>query len=607
MKKNQQMKKLVYTIVILVFSFTAVGQEKGSFLTIAGGVGGGGFQYKPMGLYSTGVDKYADSTGINKDKLGWNANIGYSYFFTPNWGLATGVGISYYRTIGKIHTTDFIHDGFYSLGKYVDDDWQPGSPKNFDLNVRMSNWQEEQKGYFIEIPLMVRFQYKLGETKKHGFYAGLGAKLQIPIIKSVYSVIDGKGVNDPRLNIAGKYYEDPTLEIGGPKNPDYYPGGGMHPVLYQRGFGSIHNPNEALGWNGDLNLKMSIAGTAELGFLFGLSRRVDLMVGGYFDYGFNNIKKGEDKSFLVAPSSQYHPDANRGANGEINVGKGIGYNGFVNSDRTEKVNLMAYGGRIGLQIKLGKLSEEPKPDTIPIPVEVEDDDLEMLQKQLENMRRLMQELLTLMEEEDEDLIIQGTVFDSQTKEPLAEAIVELRDAHTDKLVALTKTDENGKYKIPVEDFGRYTLEVRKEGYLYVIDEVVIASDVEKQVIEKDVFLDKMKAGTTIVLKNIFFDTGKSTLKPESMSEIDKVYRLMVENPTMEIEISGHTDNVGSAEMNKKLSLARASVVVKELVKRGIDANRMTSAGYGFDKPIATNATAAGRAENRRTEFKVTKM
>ena len=595
------MKKLVYTAAVIMFSFTALGQEKGSFLTISGGVGGGGFQYKPQGIYSFGINKDADSAGTNKDKLGWNAHLGYSYFFTPNWGLATGVGISYYRTIGKIHETDFAKDEYYSMGKYVDDDWVT-IPKttNYELRLRLTNWQEEQKGYFIEVPLMLRFQYKLGATRLHGFYAGLGAKLQIPIIQSTYRVLDGKSKKDTRMNVSGQYdgYDgidgkwNEMPDIGAPGNPN----------LSYHGFGSIHNPYGAFGWKGDLNLKMSIAGTAEFGFLFGLSKRVDLMVGGYFDYGFNNIKKGEDKALFDAPPPQYHPGANN------NVGNGIGYNGFVNSDRTSKVNLMAYGGRIGLQIKLGKL-EEYKPDTIPYEEpEDDDDDLLLLQKQLEDMQRLLQELLAIEDDPEPDFVgIRGVVYDSETKEVIPDAIVELVDARTGKLVAITKSDENGKYEIPMEDFGRYVIEVRREGYLYSSEEIVIPQTAEPQVIEKDVYLDKIKEGTKIILKNIFFDTGKSTLKPESMNEIDMVYKLMVDNPTMEIELSGHTDNVGSAEMNKKLSLARATVVVKELVKRGISANRMTSAGYGFDQPIATNTTAAGRAENRRTEFKVTKM
>ena len=594
MKNNQHMRKVVFMIAILVSSFTVLGQNhKGSFLTIAGGAGGGGFQYTPKGI---------SSNGINKDKFGWNAKVGYSYYFTPHWGLYTGVGMSYYRTIGKFNTefpkSHAEEDEFYTLGKQVDDDWVTGSPNDYDLRVRLANWQEEQKGYFFEIPLMLMFKHKFGETQRHGFYVGLGAKLQIPIIKRVYSALDGEDEKDLRLNVSGRYNDDPTLDIGHPADPN----------LASHGFGSIWNPHATLGWNGDLNLKMSIAGTAELGFLFGLSQRIDLMVGGYFDYGFNNIKKGDDKAFLEAPDN-YHPNANNGQ-----VGSGIGYNGMVNSVVTNKVNLMAYGGRIGLQIKLGRL-EDKAPEYVLPPYlldDDDDDDLEMAQKQLDEMRKLMQELLMLMDEEEEPeeeafISIQGNVLDAQTREPIPGAVIELIDARTNKLITIMQSNDGGAFKMPIENFGRYILEVRKEGYLYSSEELVVPNSDVPQVINRTVLLDKIKMNQKIVLKNIFFDTGKSSLKPESMIEIEKVYRLMMENPTMEIELSGHTDNVGSAASNKALSLNRANVVVKALVNMGIAPSRMISAGYGFEQPIVPNTTADGRAQNRRTEFKVIKM
>jgi len=594
------MRRFIYASAIFMVSFTVLGQNyAGSFLTVAGGVGGGGFQYTPKGI---------NSDGISKDKFGWNAKVGYSYYFTPQWGLSTGVGISYYRTVGKYNTV-FSQNEFYNLGKQVDDD-APVRPTNYELRVRLANWEEEQKSYFFEIPLMVMFKHKFGETQKHGFYFGLGAKLQIPIISSTYRVLDGKNTTDKRLNVSGQY--DPYTDEHGVVNTMPDVGAPGNPDLSYHGFGSIYNPGSALDWRGNLNLKMSIAGTAELGFLFGLHPRLDLMVGGYFDYGFNNIKKGNNPALLTAPD-KYLPDANK------KIGNGIDYNGMINSDVTNKVNLMAYGARIGLQIKLGRIA--PK-EELKLPdwmfEEDTNDDLEMLQKQLDEMHRLMQELLLLMDEEDEPapapepepeefILVKGNVFDAETKEPLS-ATVEVIDARTSKLVAIVKSDEGtGAFKIPMTDFGRYTLEVHKEGYLYSSDELVVPSSTTKQVIEKSVYLNKIKVNQTIILKNIFFDTGKSTLKPASMTEIDRVYKLMTENPTMEIEISGHTDNVGSEVSNKKLSLARANVVVQELVKRGIAPSRMTSAGYGFDQPIAPNTTAEGRAQNRRTEFKITKM
>jgi len=88
--------------------------------------------------------------------------------------------------------------------------------------------------------------------------------------------------------------------------------------------------------------------------------------------------------------------------------------------------------------------------------------------------------------------------------------------------------------------------------------------------------------------------------------LEIVYQLLVDNPNIYVEISGHTDNVGSAAVNNKLSLERAKSVVDYLIQKGIAKERLTSVGYGFDKPIAPNTTEEGRQKNRRTEFKIIK-
>ena len=103
---------------------------------------------------------------------------------------------------------------------------------------------------------------------------------------------------------------------------------------------------------------------------------------------------------------------------------------------------------------------------------------------------------------------------------------------------------------------------------------------------------------------MFFDSGKSTLKAESEKELENLLSILNEIPTLKIEISGHTDNVGSAKFNKSLSEKRAKAVVDYLISKGISADRLTYVGYGFDQPIASNDTPEGRQQNRRTEFKV---
>ena len=107
-----------------------------------------------------------------------------------------------------------------------------------------------------------------------------------------------------------------------------------------------------------------------------------------------------------------------------------------------------------------------------------------------------------------------------------------------------------------------------------------------------------------MLNNIFFDYNKSTLRPESYVELNNLLKLLQENPSLVIEISGHTDNRGSAEHNKKLSNDRAKSVVDYLISKGISTSRLTYAGYGSERPIAPNTTEENMQLNRRVEFKI---
>jgi OOP family OmpA-OmpF porin len=123
----------------------------------------------------------------------------------------------------------------------------------------------------------------------------------------------------------------------------------------------------------------------------------------------------------------------------------------------------------------------------------------------------------------------------------------------------------------------------------------------KQEIVASEMLDALNKDGFIAL-NILFDTGKSTIKPESLLIIQQIYELMNLDGTLKIGIEGHTDNVGDVASNKKLSNDRAKSVMDALIAKGVDKARLSSAGWGQEKPVADNRTEEGKAKNRRVEI-----
>jgi len=111
---------------------------------------------------------------------------------------------------------------------------------------------------------------------------------------------------------------------------------------------------------------------------------------------------------------------------------------------------------------------------------------------------------------------------------------------------------------------------------------------------------------TYTLENVFFDTNLSTLKPASFKALNDLVEILKLKPTMVIEISGHTDNTGSTDINQKLSQSRAESVMNYLIKKGITAKRLTAIGFGDTQPIAENTTEEGRQKNRRTQVRIVK-
>jgi outer membrane protein OmpA-like peptidoglycan-associated protein len=115
----------------------------------------------------------------------------------------------------------------------------------------------------------------------------------------------------------------------------------------------------------------------------------------------------------------------------------------------------------------------------------------------------------------------------------------------------------------------------------------------------------MEARQPVVLKGVTFETGRSALRPDSYTILDMVATSLINNPDIDVEISGHTDNTGSAATNLRLSQARADAVRAYLATKGVVPGRMVAKGYGPEQPVAPNTTPAGRAQNRRVELRRT--
>lgn len=201
-------------------------------------------------------------------------------------------------------------------------------------------------------------------------------------------------------------------------------------------------------------------------------------------------------------------------------------------------------------------------------------------------------------------IFRGLVSDAKTKSPLPAASVTINDIASRTKVAKTLSNENGEFEIALLSGYGYGVEVEKEQYLFFSDNINSPYSPTYQLLMKYIELNKVAVGTKLVLKNVFYDFGKATLRPESVTELDVLYGVLLQYPEIKIEISGHTDNVGSDDYNKKLSAARAKTVVDYLIKKGIPALRLKSAGYGKERPVATNDNEEGRQQNRRTEFEI---
>ncbi len=203
--------------------------------------------------------------------------------------------------------------------------------------------------------------------------------------------------------------------------------------------------------------------------------------------------------------------------------------------------------------------------------------------------------------------VEGIITDTKTHLPI-QAKIELIDLNTGELLIQPESEpETGKYLLCLPSDRDYMINISNEGYMPYSEHISIGHKSRLEPLKKDIQLQAIELNASVVLKNIFFELDSYELQNKSKLELAKLIQFLNKNPNVSIEISGHTDNQGSREHNIRLSQNRAKTVYNYLINKKISAKRLTYKGYGFDKPIDSNETKEGRANNRRTEFKVIGM
>jgi OOP family OmpA-OmpF porin len=211
------------------------------------------------------------------------------------------------------------------------------------------------------------------------------------------------------------------------------------------------------------------------------------------------------------------------------------------------------------------------------------------------------------QESDPVVLLSGTVLNQQTGKVPEDASVTYEDLSNGKVLGQAKPDPTtGKYKLVLPYGKNYGITAKAKGLIPTSTNLDLSTMRGRylELDDRDLSMVPLVKGNTATINNLFFDLGKATLKLESGPELRRILQVMTENKSLVIEISGHTDNTGSDEINDKLSLERANAVKDNLLKGGIDTSRIRTKGYGKSKPKADNATEEGRQINRRVEIEI---
>ena len=218
--------------------------------------------------------------------------------------------------------------------------------------------------------------------------------------------------------------------------------------------------------------------------------------------------------------------------------------------------------------------------------------------------------IKLLEREKPDpvVLVSGNVYNAKTRQPLSASLLYETLPDGEEAGNGLSNPYDGSFKIVLPYNKNYSIRATADHFFAISENLNLDSLIKEgyKEIHKDLYLVPIEIGQVVRLNNVFFDFDKWDLRPESYIELNRVVKLLNENPKIEIEMSAHTDSRGTDEYNFKLSDNRARSVMDYIVSQGISSARITSHGYGESKPVSSNDTDEGRQQNRRVEFTILK-
>jgi outer membrane protein OmpA-like peptidoglycan-associated protein len=555
-------KVLIIWFAICICSYLK-GQDTGSYIHF--NMGGGTHQ---LG--------YKLTDGNKTTALGYTANFAYSYFFLPQFGLQTGLGLQTFNSSSTLN------------GLFVSPDVDTDGDA-YDLRMNMKGWKEKQSVAYLDIPL--KLQMKSNLSSKAKLLTSVGVKYSIPVYKH-YEVTEGQ------MTTTG-YYSKWNLELYD---------------LPQHGFTTITER-----YKGSINLKPVCLAIMDVGGLIRLSGAAELYIGAYANYGLTNMMSHDGKLL-------YQHD-------------GV-YNGVANSTIASNEKQLSAGAKIGVYFNIGRMKPKIKPILIDTLTDTDKDGVPDFRDKCPGTsaeaRGMVNKDGCPLDTDDDGV---PDYLDKCLGTPVeARGMVDKNgcpldsdgDGVPDYLDKCPNTPAEAKSLV---DKNGCPLDSDGDGVPDYLDKCPNTPLAAKGLVDKNGclldtdadgipdYLDRCPTIPGVAANNgcpeikpevkklfkkamqgIQFESGKAIIKLVSFTILNDIATVLINNPSYLIEVQGHCDNTGNPQHNLILSNDRALSVKMYLVGKGVDEKRMTSKGYGDTMPIADNKVAWGRTLNRRVEF-----